>query len=63
MGQKCHIVFVSSQLHHQFHPKPTNMHQAKLATLVPGTTRMAVIRVTDIKSAFELVMGSSMFRR
>ena len=41
-----------------------NMRQAKLSAeniikTVPGPTRMAVTRVTDIKSAFELVMPNS----
>ena len=41
-----------------------NMSQAKLSAeniikTVPGPTRMAVTRVTDIKSAFELVMPNS----
>ncbi len=41
-----------------------NMRQAKLSAeniikTVPGPTRTAVTRVTDIKSAFELVMPNS----
>jgi len=40
------------------------MRQAKLSSeniikTVPGPTRMALTRVTDIKSAFELVMPDS----
>ena len=55
--------FMSKNLEIQWSLSP-NRHQATLSAAniikaVPGPTRMAVTRVTDIKSAFELVIPNS----